>query len=103
MIGPIKLAFILFGLLAWGALAYTFFHKRSENNIEIPLGIQLLLYLFSLVPLGLIVGFYLETRQRKTIEGKRYKYSRKVRRNATLIIIISIVSALLSLNNWTNI
>lgn len=99
MIGPIQILFIFFGLLGWGALAYAFFYKRSENSIELPLAVQVCLYIFSIVPLGLVVGFYMETRQRKINGGKRYKYSKNVRKNATLIIIISIVSGILSLYN----
>lgn len=101
MIESTQLGFIVIGLLGWGSLFFVIFNKRKENLVSIPLLPQIGLYLLSLVPLGLIVGLYIEMRTKK-IEGvKRHKYSVNARKNATLIIAISIASCILSAYNLT--
>ncbi len=101
-IGPIQLLFIIPGILGFASLIYVIFYNRKEHNKQIKLLPQIFLYLFSLVPLGLIIGLYIVLRRRKEDGIYFYKYSQQSRLNASLIIAISLVSTLLSFYNLTN-
>lgn len=90
---------IIFGLLAWSSLAYIIFNKRKMVNKEIPLFVQIFIYMFSLVPLGLIVGLYMAS-IKKEVDGVKYhKFSKNCRLNAHIIIAISVISTILSIMN----
>lgn len=100
-IGPIQLLFIIPGILGFASLIYVIFYNKKEHNKKIKLLPQIFLYLFSLVPLGLIIGLYIVLRRRKEEGVFFYKYSERSRLNATMIIVISLVSTLLSFYNLT--
>ncbi|MDE0599486.1 MAG: hypothetical protein OSB51_09965, partial [Dokdonia donghaensis] len=94
-----QLAFIVLGLFGWSSFVYIIFNKRKKTLVSIPLLTQIGLYLTALAPLGLLVGLYIEMRMKEVNGIKKSKYNIKARKNAILIIIVSIASSLLALNN----
>lgn len=86
-------------LLAWINIIYLIFNKKKETHQDLSIISITSLYLFSLVPLGLFVGYHLISKKIKAIDNHDYKYSRPVRSNGNLILIISIASTLFSLIN----
>ena len=86
-------------LLAWFNILYLFLSKKKEANQDLSIISIISLYLFSLVPVGLFVGYYLMSKKVKTTDSPNYKYSEEVRSNGSLILIISIASTLFSLLN----
>tara|TARA_R100000541_G_C1826540_1_gene73284 strand:- start:143 stop:460 length:318 start_codon:yes stop_codon:yes gene_type:complete len=101
IISPTMMLFGIPGLLAFGCLFYIIFNNRDETNKSISLLPQIAIYLFSLVPLGILIGSYIKYRKKMTPLGKQYKFNKKANSNATNIIIISSFSAVFSLINLT--
>jgi len=96
-----QLLFFIPGILAYSSLVYILFFNRDKTNFQIKIFPQVFLYLFSLVPLGLFIGIFIESRK-KIVDGKKvYKFSYQSRENASIIIIISVVSIFLSIYNLT--
>lgn len=87
-----------FLVLAWVNILYLIFNKKKDINQDLSIISIISLYFFSLVPLGLFIGFHLMSKKMKTKENN-YKYSDGVRSNGNLILIISIASTLFSLIN----
>lgn len=95
ILGPIQSIIVIVGLMIWGSLIYVLFTKKDEVNRDLPLILILAIYIFSFTLTGVFVGWYI-TAKKKTIDGeKHYKFSAKVRMNATIIMAISSMSALL--------
>lgn len=99
VISGIQLMFLIPGILAFSSLIYILFFNKEKSNLHIEIIPQIFLYFFTLVPLGLFIGLYIESKKKKVNGNKVYKYSFKSRQNASLIIIISSISLLLSIYN----
>ncbi len=84
--------------LAWINIFYLIFNKKKDVNQDLSITSIMSLYLVSLVPLGLFIGYHLMNKKVKT-KGNNYKYSEGIRSNGNLILIISIASTLFSLIN----
>jgi len=82
-------------VLAWINILYLIFNRKKDVNQDLSI---ISLYLFSLVPLGLFIGYHLMSKKVKT-KDNNYKYSEGIRSNGNLILIISIASTLFSLIN----
>lgn len=85
-------------VLAWINFFYLIFNKKKDINQDLSIASIMSLYLFSLVPLGLFIGYHLTNKKVKT-KDYNYKYSEGIRSNGNLILIISIASTLFSLIN----
>lgn len=88
-------------ILAWLNILYLIFNRRKDTNQDISILSIMSLYLFSLVPIGFLVGYHLMNGRIKNLENKDFKYSQSVRSNGNLIFIISIASTLFSIINLT--
>ena len=86
-------------VLSWVNILYLIFNRRKDVNQDLSLVSVVSLYLFSFVPLGLFVGYHIMSK--KITLGDDYKYSKVIRTNGSLILIISIASTLFSFINLT--
>ena len=84
-------------VLAWVNFFYLIFNRKKETNQYLSLAAMLSLYIFSLVPIGMFIGYYLMNG--KIRSASDYRYSKSIRSNGNLILIISIASSLFSLIN----
>jgi len=84
-------------ILAWINLFYLIFNRRKDTNQDLSIIAILSLYVTSLVPLGIFVGYHLVYKKIKPTT--EFKYSKSIRNNGDLILIISIASTLFSLIN----
>lgn len=84
-------------VLAWVNLLYLIFNRRKDVNQDLSILAIISLYLLSLVPIGVFVGYHLMYKKiRSTAE---FKYSKSIRDNGSLILIIGIASTIFSLIN----
>jgi hypothetical protein len=95
---PLIIILLPIFIVAWANILYLIFNRKKEINQDLSIMSIMSLYLFSLVPLGLFVGYHLMNKKVKTKDGN-YKYSEGIRQNGNLILIISIASTLFSLIN----
>jgi hypothetical protein len=84
-------------ILAWINLFYLIFNRRKDTNQDLSILSMASLYVFSLVPIGMFIGLHLRNQKIKVIND--YKYTKNIRDNGNLILIISIFSTLFSLIN----
>jgi hypothetical protein len=84
-------------ILAWINLFYLIFNRRKDTNQDLSILSMVSLYVFSLVPIGMFIGLHLSNQKIKVIND--YKYTKNIRDNGNLILIISIFSTLFSLIN----
>lgn len=86
-------------ILSWINLFYIIFKNKKETNQDLTVASIILLYLFSLFPIGLFVGYYINNKKIKINNLREKKYSRRVQINGDLILIISISSTIFSILN----
>ena len=84
-------------VLAWVNLFYLIFNRSKEANQDLSILAIISLYLLSLVPIGVFVGYHLMYRKIKSTG--EFKYSKSIRNNGSLILIIAIASTIFSLIN----
>jgi hypothetical protein len=84
-------------IFAWVNLLYLIFNRRKDANQELSVLALISLYLLSLVPIGVFVGYHLMYKKIKSTT--EFKYSKNIRSNGSLILIIAIASIMFSLIN----
>lgn len=89
-----EIVIILVVWLGIFSFIYVLFKNRKAHNQEIPIALQVILFMFSFVPLGIIMGTYLAFRKKKINDLLDYKYSERVRICGKIIMVLSIISTL---------
>lgn len=86
-------------ILAFANLFRVIFNNNKQVNQDLSIISLILLYVFSLVPMGVFVGYFISNRKIKAGNVKGNKFSKLVQTNGDLILIISIASTIFSLIN----
>jgi len=94
-IGPIQLLFMLPMFFSIICIILIVFVKSNHHPKDAHLILIVGLYISSLTPLGIPVALYLNNRKvQDESMGRSYKYSYRLRQNANVILVVSIISTL---------